>query len=316
LYTSTCGLGRIFAVTPGGQITTYAGTGQSTVGGAVPIESIPALEAAIHCPYGLGIDPDGNLVVAEHSSNRIRAIWADGTIHTVVGAGEPGTSKNDGDLLGDGGPAIEATLQEPVGICFDAEGNLYFADRDNHAVRRVDRSGIITTVAGTGNIGLSGDGGLAVAADIYKPADVAVDRAGDLFFTDSGNNLIRRVDLNGIITTIAGTGEAGYEGDGGPAIDALIEADEIIFGPDGDIYFSSTDYSVVRRIDGNGIITLVAGTGTAGFSGDGLPATLAQLNGSNGLVFDAAGNLYIGDQGNNRIRMVTPDGIISTYAPR
>jgi sugar lactone lactonase YvrE len=317
LYATDCTRGRIFAIDPEGVVSIFAGAGHSSTSGAIPVEGMLATEADIHCPAGIGFDAAGNLIIVEHASNRIRSIGADGTINTIVGGGPPGTSTDDGDLAGDGGPALEATLQEPVGIAFDAAGNLYFADRDNHAVRKVDASGIILTVAGTGEPGYSGDGGPAVAAQLERPQDVAVDEGGNLYITDSVNNRIRRVDIAGTITTFAGTGESGYSGDGGPATDAMLANPvEVVIARSGEVYFSSDDNHAVRKVDANGIISTVAGTGEPGFAGDGGPATEAQLQFPSGIVFDGAGNLYIGDSTNHRIRAVTPEGVISSYAPR
>lgn len=317
LYTTDCVRGHVYAVSEAGVVSVFAGSGVSTTSGGIPEEGIPAAEADIHCPAGIGFDATGNLVVVDHASNRIRVIDQDGLIRTVAGGGPPGTSSDDGDLAGDGGPALDATLQEPVGIAMDLEGNLFFADRDNHAVRRIGLDGMITTVAGTGTPGYSGDGGPAVSAQLERPQDVAVDADGNVYITDAVNNRIRRVDASGTITTVAGTGEAGYSGDGGPAVDAMLANPvEIIIGPGGDIYFSSDDNHAIRRVDASGIITTVAGTGDSGYSGDGGPANAAELRYPSGILLDLEGNLYIGDSGNHRIRVVTADGVISTLVPR
>jgi sugar lactone lactonase YvrE len=310
-------LGRVFGIDANGAVTIFAGTGVSTTAGGTPVEGISALEADIHCPAGIGFDASGGLVVVDHASNRIRRVATDGTISTIVGAGPAGTGVDDGDLAGDGGPALLATLQEPVGIGFAADGTLYFADRDNHAVRRVNADGTISTVAGTGDPGFAGDGGPATGAQLERPQDVAVAPDGALYITDALNNRIRRVGTDGIITTVAGTGEAGYAGDGGPAVDAqLANPVEIAIGPDGSVVFSSDDNHAVRRIGADGIISTLAGTGIPGLSGDGGPAAEAQLRYPSGIAFDADGTLYIGDSGNHRIRIVDLGGVISSYAPR
>jgi sugar lactone lactonase YvrE len=232
-----------------------------------------------------------------------------------VGNSPIGTSVDDGELTGDGGPAREASLQEPTAIAFDGAGNLYIADRDNHAIRRVDAGGIITTVAGSGDRGFAGDDGPATEAELSRPQGVAVDGAGNIYISDSENNRIRRVDASGVITTIAGTGQPGYSGDGGPALEAtIVDPYVLVVDGGGNLLFSSSG-NVVRMIDANGIIRTVAGTGEGGLSGDEGPATQGQLSFPTGLVFDAAGNLYIGEVGNQRIRIVRPDGIIGTFAP-
>jgi sugar lactone lactonase YvrE len=315
LYASDCVGGRIYRVDPAGMVTVFAGTGVSSTSGGPTTDGVPATQADLHCPMGLAFDSAGSLLVVEHASNRIRAIGVDGIINTRVGNGPVGTSVDDGELTGDGGPAREAHLQEPTTITFDAAGNLYIADRDNHAIRRVDVAGIITTVAGSGDRGFTGDDERATEAELSRPQGVAVDAAGNIYISDSENNRIRKVDTSGIITTIAGTGEPGYSGDGGPALDAtIVDPYVLLVDGAGNLRFSSSG-NVIRMIDANGIISTVAGTGEGGFSGDGGPATAAQLAFPTGLVFDAAGNLYIGEVANQRIRIVRPDGTIGTFAP-
>jgi len=318
LYTTDCVRGHVFAIDASGAVSVFAGNGESSSSGAPPKDGVAATESPIHCPAGIGFDSNGNLLVVDHASNRIRSIAADGIIQTIVGGGPPGTSSNDGDLAGDGGPALEATLQEPVGIAFDAEGNLYFADRDNHAVRRVDLDGLITTVAGTGDPGFSGDGGLATEAQLERPQDVAVDADGNLYIADGVNNRIRMVDVAGIITTFAGSGAGGGPSvdpcRSGPATDATVPNPvEVVIGPSGAVYFSSDDGQVVCRVEGQSIAS-VAGTGDSGFAGDGGAAVDAEFQLPGGLIFDSDGNLFISDSGNHRIRVVSLDGIITTYA--
>jgi sugar lactone lactonase YvrE len=231
------------------------------------------------------------------------------TIKTVAGDG--------GSQLGDGGPATEAGLCDPADAAFDAAGNMYIADTGvycsgpgGNTVRKVDTHGTITTVAGTGEPGFSGDGGLATKAKLNSPIAVAVDREGNLYI--SGDYRIRKVDKDGIITTFAGTGEARHSGDGGPATSAqLREPDQMTFDDRGNLYVG--DFTSVRKIDPSGTITTVAGTGRFGFSGDGGPATEAKLTASD-VALDGKGNIYISDTENNRIRMVDRDGIIHTVA--
>jgi sugar lactone lactonase YvrE len=276
---------------------------------------VPALEADIHCAADAAADPEGNLLVVDHANNRIRSIGADGHIKTIIGNGPIGTGSDDGNLAGDGGPASAATLQEPWSITFSPVGILYIADRDNHAIRTVDTAGTIATVAGTGDRGYSGDGGLAIEAKMSRPQGVALDSAGNLYFTDSDNHRIRRVDSQGIITTVVGTGEPGISGDGGPATEAqIIDPNGIAFDAQGNLYFVDDVASVVRRVDTDGIITTVAGTGKAGFSGDGGPAPGAALSSPSDIAIDSDGTLYIADSGNHRIRVVGPDGRIATLS--
>ncbi len=229
-------------------------------------------------------------------------------ISTIAGTGGPTDT-------GDGGPAILAGLQGPSELAIDSAGNLYFSERDGARVRRIDASGIITSIAGTGTPGFSGDGGPALSAQLDAPECIALDAKGDLFIADSGNNRVRMVDSSGIITTVAGTGEAGYSGDGGPAMQARLHT-PVGVAPDnaGAVYIADRDNQRVRKVDlSTGMIVAVAGNGTAGFSGDGGPALSAELNLPAGLLLDASGNLYIGDSNNHRVRMVTGVGI-STVA--
>ncbi len=231
------------------------------------------------------------------------------TISTIAGNGTIG-------FAGDNGLATSAMLNHPKGIASDAAGNLYIADLDNSRIRKIGVSGIITTVAGTGVAGYSGDNGPAVAAMLNSPQAVAFDAAGDLIIADTQNRVIRKVDLFGIITTIAGTpGTEGYSGDGGPATLAMLHQPvDLAVDNAGIIYFADSSGNRVRRIDTNGIITTVAGNGNGGYSGDGGPSSSAQLGTPVSVAFDTANNLYIADSDNFRIRMVTPGGIISTFA--
>ena len=267
---------------------------------------------------------------------------ADWEISTIAGTGEVKPyhftfAERMGSYSGDGGPASEAHLNYPEDVAVDGAGNLYIADTWNQRIRRVDASGIITTIAGTGEFkkspfffeggigGYSGDGGPAVEAQLNFPRAVAVDGAGNVYFADYGNHLIRRVDTRGIITTIAGTGEGtgeeryyqgGYSGDGGPAVEArLYNPFGLAVDGGGNLYIADTWNNRIRRVDPKGTITTIAGTGgRSGYSGDGGPAVEAQLGGPFGLAVDAAGNLYIADRWNDRIRRVGTSGIITTIA--
>jgi len=236
-----------------------------------------------------------------------QAAFTPGIITTIAGNGTQGFS-------GDGGPATEAELYNPGYTALDPVGNLYITDGNNLRVRKVDLNGIITTVAGNGVAGFSGDGGPATSAKLNFPAGVALDAAGNLYIADGGNNRIRKVDLNGIITTFAGGG-VGAGGDGGPATQAQLGFPSgIAVDAAGNLYIADTDNSRVRKVDLNGIITTVAGTGEHGYSGDGGPATQAELGFPSDIAVDAAGNLYIADPNNSRVRKVDSRGIISTFA--
>ena len=202
-------------------------------------------------------------------------------------------------------------MSRPNDVAVDGAGNVFIADEGNDRIRKVDSAGIITTVAGTGRTGFSGDGGPAVNARLSRPSGVAVDGAGDLFFADSGNNRIRKVDVSGTISTVAGTGEGifggGFSGDGGPAVNAQLQGPRgVAVDGAGNVFIADSDNYRIRKVDSAGVITTVAGTGEFGFSGDGGPASQAQLSIPEGVAVDGAGNVFIADSGNARIRKLTP----------
>ncbi len=216
---------------------------------------------------------------------------------------------------GDGGPATSASLNHPIEINCDVAGNLYIADFYNNCVRKINTAGIITTIAGTGVAGFSGNGGPATAAHFNGVYGVCMDYSGNLYISDNGNYVIRKVNTAGIVTTFAGTGTMGYSGDGGPATNAHLGAPAYIRADNtGNIFFADNFNHAIRKISTSGIITTIAGNGIPGYSGDGGPATDAQLNYPVGVWPDNAGNVYIGDGLNNAIRKVSASGIISTIA--
>ena len=319
LFLAVCVGPPLYKIDLFGLLTVYA----SPVPGASSGDGGPALSAKIGCAAGLALDGAGNLYVGDLDGNRIRRIDRNGIISTVAGIGEAGFG-------GDGGAATSAMLRRPTDIALDADGNLYIADSDNNRIRRVDAQGIITTVAGTGQRGFSGDGGPAAAAQLnlgstqadnrWVTPSIALDAQGNLYISDSHNARIRKVDRQGIITTIAGTGEPTYSGDDGPATAAAISFPTgLAFDAEGILYVAtaSTTFafdSRIRKIDKHGTITTVVGTGEPYFSGDGGPALAATIRDPWGIAFDSAGNLYIADAGNNRVRKVDRDGTISTLA--
>ena len=233
-------------------------------------------------------------------------------IHTVVGTGAAGYS-------GDGGPAVSATLREPFMCDFDASGNLYFCEARNHIVRRVDAgSGVVATVAGTGEPGYAGDGGPAVAALLYEPYALAVDRAdGSIYIVDRLNAAVRRVDgATGVISTVAGTGEVGYSGDGGPGhLAQLREPNDCFLDGKGGLLIADIQDQRIRRLDlATGIIDTFAGDGEKRRAGDGMPARRASILGARAVCRDAAGNTYIAEREGNGVRIVTAGGIMGTIA--
>lgn len=315
IFFTDCLGGHVYRIDTPGTATMIAGTGISTTAGGLSGEAVPATAADLHCPADVAFDPAGNLIVVDHANNRLRSIDTAGVIHTIIGSGPIGTATDDGTIGGDGGPALAAQLQEPWGIVFDSSGDLLIADRDNHAVRRVDVNGVITTVAGSGDRGFGGDGGPATAAQMSRPQSVAIDASGNVFISDSDNHRVRKVDTNGVISTVVGTGASGYSGDGAAALDAeLMDPNGLAFDLRGNLYIADDLANAVRMVDVRGIISTVAGTGEAGFSGDGGRAVAGRLDTPSDVVFDASGHLYITDAGNHRIRRVNPDGTIETYA--
>jgi sugar lactone lactonase YvrE len=240
--------------------------------------------------------------------NRVNAATTKGIIETVAGVGTPGYS-------GNGGPALNAKLRQPTSIAIDSAGNLYFADSPNDVIRKVDVTGNISTIAGTGSHGYSGDGGLATSAKLNIPRGIAFDNNGNLYIADSENHRIRKVDRDGKISTVAGTGTAEYSGDGGLATSASLNRPvAVTFDSKGNLLITDRLNSCIRMIDSvTGIISTIAGTGIAGYSGDGGPAATAQLYYPVGIAVDSSGYLYIADTTNKRIRKVDPlTGKIST----
>ena len=295
---------RIRKVDSAGVITTVAGTGTAGSlgdGGA-------AVGAQLNGPVGVAVDGAGNLYIADHLNNRIRKVDSAGVISTVAGNGTEGYS-------GDGGAAVGAQLYSPRGLALDGADNLYIVDNGNNRIRKVDSAGVISTVAGNGTEGYSGDGGAAVGAQLYYPNGVALDGSGNLYIAEWNNHRIRKVDSAGVITTVAGNGTEGYSGDGGAAVGAqLYYPNGVALDGSGNLYIADFGNHRIRKVDSAGVITTVAGNGTEGYSGDGGAAVGAQLNGPVGVAVDGAGNLYIADTFNNRIRKVDSAGVISTVA--
>lgn len=287
-----------------GIIDTVAGNG--TLGGGG--NGGPAVLGQFREPRTLAIDASGNVYVADTYNHSIRKIDTAGVITTVAGTGKPGYS-------GDGGPATAAKLETPHSVALDAAGNLYIADSPNHRIRKVDHAGIITTIVGSGASGSSGDGGPATAARLNYPKGVEIGADGLLYFADSLNHRIRRVDAAGIITTVAGTGVEGYSGDGGPATAAKLHRPRNVVVDAAGVLWIADDLNYrVRRVGPDGVITTYAGTGVSGYSGDGGPATAAKFSQVRDIAVDAAGNVFVADELNNRIRRIDAGGTITTYA--
>ncbi len=282
-----------------GIITTVAGNGVTGYSG----DSGLAVNASLNYPNGVSLDALGRLYIADAINHRIRMVdLATNIITTIAGNGSPGYS-------GDAAAATSAKLNIPEGLYADYAGNVFIADAANNAIRKYDVvSGTITTIAGNGNAGYSGDIGPAREAQLNDPNGVCKDNSGNLYIADTRNSVIRKVSANGIITTYAGNGACGYAGDGGLATDAELDEPMGVGTDDSGNVFIADNVGVVRKIDKRtGIISTIAGTGSAGYSGDGGSATAAQLNGPNGLAIDKFNHIYIADEWNNVIRAILPD---------
>ncbi len=296
---------RIRKIDPAGVITTVAGTGSTAFNG----DNIAATNASLHLPIGLALDAAGNILVSDVGHHRIRKIdKTSGNISTIAGTGSMGYN-------GDNIPATAAQIYTPNHIAADASGNIYIADAQNYRIRRVDPSGMITTIAGNGMIDYAGDNGPATNANMKYASGIAVDHDGNVYFCDPWPSVIRRISTSGIITTVVGNGTQGYSGDG------LLAKDAALHGPSGiwinnsnELFISDAGNSVIRKVNlATGIINTIVGNGTEGYSGDGGPSTAAQMTNPNG-VWSEANIIYISDGNNFRIRRVSHQLAVSQHA--
>jgi len=286
----------------------------STILGEIPgaPNGVSALSVSLNLPSGVASDGKGNVYVSLRGSHQVVKISSAGILTLVAGTGAQGSQ----GASGDGGPATSATLAIPLALAFDSSGNLYIADAGSNRIRMVNTSGIISTFAGNGNNNNSGDGGPAVNASLNTPSAIAFDSSGDLLIADTGNNEIRMVSPKGIITKVAGTGNAAFDGDNGTVATAAFSGPTgVAVDHLGNIYVSDSGNECVRELSTAGITSVIAGTcGSRGAFGDGRQANTAEVNNPGTLLFDTAGNLYIADVGNDRVRRVTSNGVIANYA--
>ncbi len=295
---------RIRRVDTSGNISTFAGTGTASSTG----DGGAASSATLNFPEKLALDSSNNIYIGERGGNRVRKIDTSGNISTIAGLGPT--------AVGDGAAASSSSLNGPLGAAVDSSGNVYIADTAGHRIRRVDAStSNISTFAGTGTAGNTGDGAAATSALLSSPSGVAVDASGNVYIADSGNNRVRRVDTSGNIAAFAGTGTAGNTGDGAAATSATLDTPiGVAVDASGNVYIADTDNRRVRRVDTSGNIAAFAGTGTAGNTGDGGAATSATLTGPRGVAADASGNVYIADTSHHRVRRVNTSGNIAAFA--
>ena len=272
---------RIYRIDRSGTVTRLAGNGHAMYEG----ENVNAKQSRLNEPRGIRIRPDGSLVFAETGNNRIRQITSDGVLRTLAGNGRA-------EYSGDGGPATSAALNRPIEVCLDASGNVYIADSGNHRIRKIAPDGTIQLVAGNGTRGFSGDGGPAERASLNDPIGLELGPDGSLYIADTGNRRVRRV-YRGTITSVIS--------------DGLLSLSQLALGPDGGLYITDSAAARVRRLDlKSGLLTVIAGNGDPGTSGDGGAALQAGLEDPHGLAFDAAGNLYVTEVKPGLLRVIRP----------
>ncbi len=294
-YILETGYNRVLYVDPGGKVEAVAGdvtAGFSGDGG-------DARDALLNNPGGMDVDGNGNIYIADTYNHRVRMIDQSGIINTIAGSNQAG-------FFGDGQPATEAGLHTPVDVAADPFGKVYISDQDNNRIRMVDLDGIIQTVGGTGEFSFNGDDIRATDANILEPAGIDSDPEGNIYIAVAGHHMIRRIDIDGKIKTVAGSGISGFLGDGGNAVSAsLFSPQDVYVSADGkSFYLADTSNHRVRFVDENGDIFSVAGNGEPDYNGDGLFATEASLRYPGGVSMDPFGNLYIADTNNARIRRV------------
>ncbi len=298
LYIADQDNNRIRVINSYGVVKTIAGTGSS--GGSTG-DGGPAVKAKINHPTGMAMDKAGNLYIADSWNNKIRKIDVDGKITTVAGNGVAGYS-------GDNIPAVTAKLNNPKSVAIDPLGNLIIADCNNCRIRRVDTAGIITTIAGTGDVSYYGNGVPATASKLNKPAAVAIDKDGNILIADTYNNLIRKITTDSLIHNIAGNGTPGYGGDNSSGFSQLNRPSGLAVDGVGNVFIADMNNNRVRKIDTGGTITTVAGNGSPGSAGDGGSSVEAELYVPTCVAVDSAGNLYVG-QSDNKIRYVYLDPV-------
>lgn len=300
----------VWKIETSGRAVVIAGTGKSTGSRGLPEGRVLARDVDLAVPEGLVVDQDGSILLADSYNHVVLRIDQDGYLTRFAGNGQRGRG-------GEGIQATESSLAFPCDVRLDSKGNVFIADLNNHRIRKISRDGLITTVAGTGVPGYSGDGGPAVKAQLNTPYGILLDKDDNLLIADSNNDVIRKVGSDGIIQTIAGTGQEGYDGDGGPARAAKLNTPQsLAVDAAGRIYIGDEHNDAIRIIDVDGTIRTLVGSKGPGFSGDGGPASQAQIADPENLWVRQDGAILISVRDNARLRIVSPDGIINTFAGR
>jgi len=287
---------RLRRIEADGTISTLAGDGFH----AGATEGLPATDSSLENPIDFDFLPDGRVVFVSNHDPRVLVIDHDGTLQRLAGDAQPGMAGSEGD----GGPALRAQFLETLGLVVARDGAIYVSDHLAHRIR-VIRDGVITTYAGTGVQGQSGDGGPATQAQLDGPTAMALDAAGNLYTTDAGTSVVRRIAVDGTISTVAGTGVFGFDGDGGPATQAkLARPDGIAVAADGTLFIGDRLNDRIRKVATDGTITTIAGTGVRAMTGDGGPATEAAFGYVSRVQLDTDGSLLVADQTNSCIRRI------------
>jgi DNA-binding beta-propeller fold protein YncE len=298
----------VWKIEKSGRAVVIAGTGRPTGSRGLPEGRFLARDVDLAMPEGLVVDQDGSILLADSYNHVILRIDQDGYLTRFAGTGERGRG-------GEGIQALESAFAFPCDVRLDSKGNVFVADLENHRIRKITRDGLITTVAGTGVPGFTGDGGPAVNAELNTPYGILLDRADNLLIADSNNDVIRKVGSDGIIQTIAGNGQEGYAGDDGPARSAKLNTPQsLAVDAAGRIYIGDEHNDAIRVVEPDGTIRTLVGSKGPGFSGDGGPASQAQIADPENLWVRKDGSILISVRDNARLRIISPEGIISTFA--
>lgn len=291
-----------------GRAVVIAGTGKPTGARGLPESRVLARDVDLAMPEGLVVDRDGSILLTDSYNHAILRIDQNGYLTRFAGTGARGRG-------GEGVKALESTFGFPCDVRLDSKGNIFVADRGNNRIRKITRDGLVTTVAGTGVPGYSGDGGPAVNAQLNEPWGIFLDKDDNLLIADTNNDVIRKVGSDGIIQTIAGNGQEGYEGDGGPARAAKLNSPQsLAIDAAGRILVGDEHNDAIRVLELDGTIRTLVGSKGPGFSGDGGPASQAQIADPENLWVRKDGSILISVRDNARLRIISPDGIINTLA--